>query len=104
MYNSNIKRIGDKTREWIKVAKQWKKDHLPLDNGCYICGLCGRFVFADEAELDHIIPRSKAPSRVLDPTNIQPTHYSCNRRKGSRYIEPKCNKEQYEFVDWLSNM
>ena len=103
MQRSQLNQIGDDTREWLKFVAQWKKDNPPLDNGCYLCGICGRWVFADEVTLDHIIARSKAPSRVLDPTNVQPAHYTCNSWKGSRYIEPRVTSDVYEFIRELSN-
>ncbi len=103
-YNSTLNQRGKKTNEWLKYLKAWKRSHPPLDNGCYICGHCGRFIPADEVTIGHIVSRSRAPSRVFDPTNLQPEHGSCNAFKGSRYVKPKFTPEQYEFLQWMSDM
>lgn len=103
-YNSTIDIMGDKTHEWLKFVQKWKKQNPPLDNGCYVCGHCGRFVLAEEVTLGHIYSRSREPSRVFDPTNLQPEHASCNNWKGSRYFEPKVTQAQYDFLQWMSKM
>lgn len=103
-FNSTLNPIGDITREWLAYIPKWKADNPPLDNGCYVCGHCGYFILADEVTLGHIISRSRDPSRVFDPTNIQPEHSSCNSWKGSRYFEPKFTVKHYEFMYFLSNM
>lgn len=95
---------GDKTHEWIKFANKWKRDHPPQDNGCYLCGICGKWCLADEVVLDHIVPRSAAPNRVFDATNIQPAHYMCNAKKGSRKIAPVVDRTVYVFLDWMNDL
>jgi len=102
MGNGRINSIGDYTREWLNYIPKWKAENPPLDNGCYLCGICGRWVLADEVTLDHIEKRTK--SNLLDPKNIQPAHYRCNQWKGSRPIPPVVTIEVYEFVYFLSNM
>lgn len=99
-----INQVGDKTREWLNFVRRWKVENPPLDNGCYVCGICGRFVLADEVTLDHIRNRSGNPGLVLDKSNIQPAHSFCNYSKGSRHLEPKFSAEQYDFMNWMSKM
>ena len=101
-YNSTIDVMGDKTHEWLKFIQKWKKNNPPLDNGCYVCGICGYFVAAEEVTLDHITPRSNKPSEVFTEGNIQPAHSSCNSWKGSRHIRPKVSPEQYRFLAEVS--
>ena len=101
---TGLNKIGDDTREWLKFVKQWKQDNPPLDNGCYSCGICGRWVFAEEVTLDHILNRSSHPELRLSVENIQPAHGSCNSWKGSRYLEPVVTKEVYEFLGWMSEL
>lgn len=103
-YDSTINKIGDTTREWLRFAEQWKRDNPPLDNGCYSCGICGRWVFGDEVTLDHILNRSSNPELRFSESNIQPAHGSCNTWKGSRYLKPKVTKEVYDFLYMLSDM
>lgn len=103
-YNSTLETMGDKTHEWLKFIQKWKRDNPPLDNGCYVCGHCGRFVLAEEVTLGHIYSRSREPSLVFEPTNIQPEHPACNEWKGSRYFAPRFTIEQYDFMYWMSRM
>lgn len=97
-------RIGDKTREWTKFVQQWKKDNPPQDNGCYLCGICGKWCLADEVTLDHIQSRSSSPQLVFSETNIQPAHYSCNSWKGSRHIAPVVDRQVYDFLRWMNSL
>lgn len=87
---------------WLAFRKQWFNDNPPLDNGYYLCGICGHWVAADEATLDHIEPRRA--DNIYDPSNIQPAHGLCNYKKGSRRWAPVVNKETYEFLQFLSNI
>lgn len=103
-YNSTLNAMGDKAHEWQKFVQKWKKANPPLDNGCYVCGHCGSFIVAEEVTLGHIYSRSRKPHLVFEPSNIQPEHYKCNNWKGSRFFEPKFTVEQYEFMQWMSNM
>lgn len=103
-YNSTINVRGDKTHEWLKFLQKWKRDNPPLDNGCYVCGHCGRFIIAEEVTLGHIYSRSRKPHLVFEPTNLQPEHGKCNYEKGSEYFKPRVTPDQYEFFYWMSNM
>jgi 5-methylcytosine-specific restriction endonuclease McrA len=50
-----------------------------------LCGICGRPLHGDPLDppvVDHIIPRAYGGDD--DPTNLQPTHRSCNSRKSSQ--------------------
>lgn len=100
--NGQLNSIGEYTRAWLNYIPKWKAENPPLDNGCYLCGICGYWVLADEVTLDHIQKRTK--TNLLDPTNIQPAHSRCNYLKGSRSWTPKVTPEIYEFFRWLSDM
>lgn len=70
---------------WYRYIRRWKKEHPPNHEGYYICGICGKWVDATEVSLDHIIPRSARPDLIFVDSNIQPTHYICNTKKGSKH-------------------
>ena len=70
--------------KWTKFRRDWIKDNPPNHQGAYICGICGRWVYLDDLELDHITPQGWTHARQYDRTNIQPTHARCNRQKGSK--------------------
>ena len=88
--------------DWLRFRKHWLQDNPPLDTGYYMCGVCGKWVRADEVTLDHIEPRTA--SNMFDTNNIQPAHGECNYRKGSNRWKPKVNKRQYEFLNMLSQL
>lgn len=91
-----------KSSDWLRFRKHWLNDNPPLDNGYYICGICGNWVAAEEVTLDHIKPRTA--DNMFDPSNIQPSHGYCNYRKGSRRLNPVVSKETMEFLRFLSNI
>lgn len=78
-----MRQLGKVGKEWVKTRRAWVKANPPNHEGYYVCGICGRWVKEDEFELDHKVSRTRDPSRRFDLTNLQPTHSSCNRAKGS---------------------
>lgn len=91
-----------KSSDWLRFRRRWLLDNPPLDNHCYLCGICGRWVEATEVTLDHIEPRTA--ENMFLYSNIQPAHGLCNYKKGSQRWEPKVSKEVHEFLRALSNM
>jgi 5-methylcytosine-specific restriction endonuclease McrA len=60
------------------------------------CALCGQPIDydlpRDDAEaftIDHRIPRSQRPDLAWDPSNLQPAHAKCNKRRGNRDNRPE---------------
>lgn len=84
MKRSRINVFGKVTTKWMAFRAQWLHDNPPDYKGEYICGICKMPVHRLEVTLDHRVPRSIAPERRYDPTNIQPAHGQCNTEKGSR--------------------
>lgn len=97
MKQSEPKKYGKKAAEWRRVRASWVANNPPTHEGQYVCGLCGRAVSIDDMELDHINPRSGNPESLSDSTNLQPTHATCNRSKGSRRVQPKVPLSEYEL-------
>ena len=68
-------------RAKIKTYSDWKKEeaipylHMKGQTACKKCK--GRFLL----DIDHIIPRSKAPNRVMDLTNINLLCRNCHNQK-----------------------
>lgn len=87
---------------WLAFRRWWFATYPPLDNGYYLCGICGHWVHADETTLDHIEPRTA--DNIYQVSNIQPAHGLCNYKKGSRRWAPVVNKETYEFLYFISNL
>ena len=87
---------------WLAFRRRWLKDNPPLDNGYYMCAICGDWVESSEVTLDHIEPRTA--ENIYRSDNIQPAHGACNYNKGSRRLRSKVNKETYEFLRFLSDI
>lgn len=92
----------DSESAWLAFRRCWLEDNPPLDNGCYLCGICNKFVPLNEVTLDHIQPREA--SNMFDPANIQPAHGGCNYRKGSKRWKPLVSQETRDFLRALSEM
>lgn len=101
---NGMNRNEDYTRstDWLRFRKHWLQDNPPIDNGYYLCGVCGHWVREDEVTLDHIEPRTN--SNMFDTNNIQPAHGLCNYTKGSKRWKPKVNKEEYELLRILNQL
>lgn len=87
---------------WLAFRRRWLLENPPLDNGYYLCGICGHWVSGEEVTLDHIEPRTAENTFSVD--NIQPAHGGCNYRKGSKRWRPRVTKEAHEFLRFLSNI
>lgn len=69
-------REGHRKRGSVRRGKIVERDGM-------ICGICREDIAAfSDLHIDHIIPISKGGTS--DPANLQPSHASCNLRKGSR--------------------
>lgn len=83
-----------------------RKNILIRDN--YTCMFCGKRLPADELNIDHIIPRSKGGKTIWE--NVVCSCFSCNNKKGSKFLEevhmkiihkpfkPKYNLSMFEKV------
>lgn len=96
--NDNYKTSAD----WLRFRSHWLRRFPPLDNGYYICGICGHWVPEDEITLDHIEPRNAENMFLI--SNIQPAHGYCNYIKGSKRWIPKVSQEAYDFLNYLNNL
>lgn len=71
-------------RKWNRKRASWKRQNPPNHQGYYTCYLCGKYVEGSEMQLDHIIPRSRAPELRFEMSNLAPSCPKCNRKKGSK--------------------
>lgn len=79
--------MGKVAAEWIRVRRQWVKNNPPDYTGYWYCYLCGKAVDKYDLNVDHVIPRSRAPQLRFDLNNLRPSCYICNNKKGSRVYE-----------------
>lgn len=67
--------------EWAKARKEFIKNNPPNNQGYWVCKRCGKWT--EDIEVDHIIPRSRAPELRFTQSNLQVLCPKCNRIKGS---------------------
>lgn len=79
-----MRRIGNKTIEWLKLRRKWIKNHPPNHAGYYTCYICGRWISKSEITLDHVKSRSRYPELVFDEANLRSCCMRCNKDKGSK--------------------
>jgi hypothetical protein len=72
-----------------ELKAHWSEINAP-------CALCGQATIdwqapanqPDSFELDHRLARKPRPDLALDPANMQPSHFRCNRGKGAGNTRP----------------
>jgi 5-methylcytosine-specific restriction endonuclease McrA len=69
---------GTKQIQYRIIRDKFKAKHVKY-GGWYECNHCHKWTQAPE--VDHIIKRSIAPDRVLDPTNLQILCWKCHQIK-----------------------
>lgn len=67
-----------------------------FDRDGSVCQICTNEFPPDKLNLDHIIPRSRGGSNVLE--NLQLTCYFCNTLKGSMLPEEFTKSRDYDLV------
>jgi 5-methylcytosine-specific restriction endonuclease McrA len=75
----------------LSSSIQWKNLRRATLNGATHCHACGREfdlsrgpMAAGAPTMGHILPVKHYPSLALDPANVRPECFGCNRRKGAR--------------------
>lgn len=81
-----MRRMGKVTKQWLETRREWIAAH-PSPTYTWLCYLCDRELTIDELTLDHIIARSRDPSKRYDWDNLAPCCYACNEAKGSLSLE-----------------
>ena len=75
------------TRAWRKLAATFKTACRRRNAPCWLCGQSIDYDAPPQApeafEADHYRPRDTHPHLALDPTNLRPSHSSCNRSRGT---------------------
>lgn len=92
--------MGKRNTEWLKARRVWVKNNPPDHTGYYVCGICSLPVHFSDMEVDHV--EGRLGDKLVDLNNLQPTHITCNRLKGSRKLVPKVSKTEYELRRTLS--
>ena len=80
-------------KQWLLTRQTWiRKNPPPIGGKYWPCYLkihpnCRQRVDEKSLTLDHVVSRSRDPSRRYDLTNLRPCCWQCNTMKGSYTIE-----------------
>ena len=78
-----LKPIGKVGKKTMQATKQWRNENKPNHQGFYECYLCGRWITADEMQVEHTKSRARHPDLRTEKTLFKQSCYSCNESKGS---------------------
>lgn len=93
MKRTPIKKVGKQTKQWFLTRATWIKKHPPTVEGKYwICYLqihpwCPVRLDIEHLTLDHVVSRSKDPSKRFAADNLKPACIYCNNQKGSKSLD-----------------
>lgn len=90
---TRINKIGKNTKQWFITRATWIKKHPPTIDGqyweCYlrIHPWCPVRLDIEHLTLDHVVSRSRDPSKRFAQDNLKPACIYCNEMKGSKNVE-----------------
>jgi 5-methylcytosine-specific restriction endonuclease McrA len=87
-----LKPVGKYTKQWLITRKTWIKNNPPNHQGYWVCYLqihenCPKFLTERTITLDHVVARTKDPSKRFDKDNLKPACAWCNELKGSKPLD-----------------
>lgn len=88
-----IKKVGKQTKQWFITRATWiRHNPAPIDGKYWECYLrihpwCPVRIDLEHLTLDHVVSRSKDPSKRFSADNLRPACLYCNNMKGSRSLE-----------------
>jgi len=75
---------------WRQVAQQFRARCAAVSAPCWICGQHIDYAAAPQTEsafeADHKMPVETHPHLAFMPSNLRPSHSSCNRSRGTKPI------------------
>lgn len=89
---SPINKVGKNTKQWLITRATWIRKNPPTIEGKYwLCYLrihpwCPVRIDIEHLTLDHVVSRSRDPSKRFTADNLKPACIYCNQMKGSRDI------------------
>jgi 5-methylcytosine-specific restriction endonuclease McrA len=88
-----LKKRGKYAKQWDMTRKTWiRKNPPPINDKYWECYLrispkCPGQIDISMLTLDHVVSRSRDPSKRFDIDNLKPACWWCNMLKGSRDVE-----------------
>lgn len=89
---TRIKKVGKYTKQWLITRATWIRKNPPDADGYWYCYLrihpfCPYRLTIETLTLDHVISRTRDPSKRYSADNLKPACNYCNNMKGSRSLE-----------------
>lgn len=87
-----LKKIGKQTKQWIITRATWIRRNPPDEQGYWYCYLrihpwCPVKLTAETITLDHVVARTRDPSKRFEQKNLKPACGYCNDMKGSKSLD-----------------
>lgn len=87
-----LKKVGKQTKQWFVTRATWIRKHPPDEQGFWYCYLqihpwCPKKLTLETLTLDHVVARTKDPSKRFAQDNLQPACIYCNNEKGSKSLD-----------------
>lgn len=90
---SPINKVGKQTKQWLVTRASWIRHNPPPIEGKYwMCYLrihpwCPGRIDVAHLTLDHVVSRSRDPSKRFTADNLKPACIYCNGEKGSKSLD-----------------
>lgn len=90
---SPLKKIGKQTKQWFLTRATWiRKNPPPVDGKYWVCYLqihpwCPVRLDIEHLTLDHVVARTRDPSKKFSQSNLMPACIYCNDMKGSKSLD-----------------
>jgi 5-methylcytosine-specific restriction endonuclease McrA len=88
-----INKVGKQTKQWLITRATWiKKNPPPIEGKYWMCYLrihpwCPGRIDVAHLTLDHVVSRSRDPSKRFKADNLKPACIYCNGEKGSKSLD-----------------
>ena len=88
-----IRKVGKQTKQWFITRATWiRKNPPPIDGIYWECYLrihpwCPVRIDIEHLTLDHVVSRTRDPSKRFSQDNLKPACLYCNEEKGSKSLE-----------------
>lgn len=86
-----MNKVGKVTQQWFNLRREWIAKYGSEDHHCHYCNVLlsdNQFLIDDglamKLTLDHLVPRSRKPSKRFQFSNLVPACLPCNTDKSSR--------------------
>lgn len=87
-----LKKVGKQTKQWIITRTTWIRRNPPDKDGYWYCYLrihpwCPYKLTLETLTLDHVVARTRDPSKRFTAANLKPACKWCNEQKGSQSLD-----------------